>query len=127
MYKRQEVDGKSYIADKDKAEQFAKTYRGFSRLPRREKEDKEGKRVDREIKRRPNVVRKQTRHAGELENSERDITRVEVMRVIKDSSNNKAAGMDDIPYAFRARSTTDQIWKLVQEASDNMTARGREL
>ena len=62
------------------------------------KEDKLGKRVDREIKRRPKVVRKQTRRNGEVENSERDITRKEVLRVIKDSSNNKAEGMDDIPY-----------------------------
>ena len=38
-----EVNGVSYIADKDKAEQFAKKYCGFSRLPRGAMDDKEGK------------------------------------------------------------------------------------
>ena len=93
-----EVKGVSYIADKDKAEQFAKTYREFSRLPRRAKDDKEGKRRDRAIARRPKKARKHARLNGTLEYSEMDISAEEVMKVIKRASNNKAAGMDDIPY-----------------------------
>ena len=98
-----EVNGVSYIADKDKAEQFAKTYRGFSRLPRRAKDDKQGKREDRATARRPKKARRHARLNGTLEHSERDITAEEVMKVIKDASNNKAAGMDDIPYELIKR------------------------
>lgn len=33
-----EVNGVAYISDKDKAEQFAKTYRSFSKLPARKRD-----------------------------------------------------------------------------------------
>ena len=85
-----EVDGVSYIADADKAEQFAKTYREFSRLPSR-KEDRVTKRKVRE-------ARKRARGSYTLQESEQDITAEEVLSVIRQAHNSKAAGMDDVPY-----------------------------
>ena len=41
-----EVEGKCYVSDQSKAKQFAKTYRGFSRLPTR-KEDRKLRRNNR--------------------------------------------------------------------------------
>ena len=63
---------------------FAKTYRSFSKLKARK--------GDRRIKRK---IRKEHR---DLEDSECDITMKEMLRVIKEASNGKAAGKDDIPY-----------------------------
>ena len=85
-----EVDGVSYIADKDKADQFAKTYRKFSKLPSRKK--------DRVVKKGVREARRLARGSGALQECEQDITAEEVLRVIKQAKNNKAAGMDDIPY-----------------------------
>jgi len=85
-----EVDGISYIEDADKAEQFAKTYRKFSKLPSRQE--------DRAIKQKVRKARKQAKGCYILQESERDITAAEVRKVIKQAKNNKAAGQDDVPY-----------------------------
>lgn len=85
-----EVDGISYIADEDKAEQFAKTYRGFSKLPSRKE--------DRVIKRKVREARKRARGSYTLQECEKDITASEVLNVIRQAKNNKAAGQDDVPY-----------------------------
>jgi len=82
-----EIDGTAYISDKDKAEQFAKTYRTFSKLKARKS--------DRRIKR---TIRKAHKASRDLEESENDITMNEVLRAIREASNGKAAGKDDIPY-----------------------------
>ena len=82
-----EIKGVAYVADSDKAEQFAKTYRSFSKLKARK--------GDRRIKR---AIRKEHKKTRDLEDSECDITMTEVLRVIKEASNGKAAGNDDIPY-----------------------------
>ena len=82
-----EVNGVAYISDKDKAEQFAKTYRSFSKLPARKR--------DRRIKRK---IWKEHKVKRELEESEGDITMKEMLRAIRETSNRKAAGRDDIPY-----------------------------
>jgi len=82
-----EIDGKAYISDKHKAEKFAKTYRSFSKLPTR-KEDMKIKKV----------IRRQYHARRVLKESEQDITRGEVMRVIREASNNRAAERIDIPY-----------------------------
>ena len=82
-----EVGGIAYISDKDKAEQFAKTYRTFSKLKARKS--------DRKIKR---TIRKAHKEKRELEEAEKDITMTEMLRAIRESSNGKAAGTDDIPY-----------------------------
>ena len=81
------VNGKAYISDKDKAEQFAKTYHSFSRLTVRKE--------DRKIKR---FIRKQHKVEREMNEREQDITKQEMLRVIRESSNSKAAGRDDISY-----------------------------
>ena len=83
-----QVGEKTYVTDKDKAEQFAKTYKGFSKLP--------VKREDR-ILRRKNRTRMKRRPTAE-EESEQVFTMEEMERVIKEAKNNKAAGEDDIPY-----------------------------
>ena len=81
-----EVGGIAYISDKDKAEQFAKTYRTFSKLKARKS--------DRKIKR---TIRKAHKEKRELEEAEKDITMTEVLRAIREASNGKAAGTEDIP------------------------------
>ena len=78
-----EVNGTAYITDKDKAEQFAKTYRSFSKLKARKS--------DRKIKR---AIRRQHKAKRVLEESEM----TEMLRAIREASNGKAAGSDDIPY-----------------------------
>ena len=78
----------AYVTDKDKAHQFAKTYKGFSKLPTR-KEDRAVRKVVRKA-----IKRKIT--AGE--ESEQDITMTELDRAIRNSKKGKAAGDDDIPY-----------------------------
>ena len=76
-----EVNGTAYTTDKDKAEQFAKTYRSFSKLKARKE--------DRRIKR---FIRKELKTRRDLEESEEEITKTEMMRAIKEVSNGKAAG-----------------------------------
>ena len=85
-----EVNGKAFIKDADKAEQFAKTYRGFAKLPTRKSDRRVRKRFWRHMK-----VKDQ-----ELEESEKDITMQEMQRAIEEAANLKAAGEDDIPYEF---------------------------
>ena len=88
-----EVDGVGYVEDEDKAEQFAKTYKQFSRLPKR-KTDRERKRSI--IKR----MRAKLAAPGPLEESEQDLTMAEMNRAIFGAGTNKASGDDDIPYEF---------------------------
>ena len=82
-----EVDGKTYVTDKQKAEKFAKTYRSFSKLPKRKE--------DRKIRK---TLWKQKKVKRVLEKSECELTMEEMMQVISEASNNKASGSDDIPY-----------------------------
>ena len=90
------VNGKGYVEDKDKAEQFAKTYREFSRLEKRKS--------DRDV-RRNNYKRMDERLMdqsieGPIQESEQDLTMEELEKAIYGSSTNKASGDDDIPYEF---------------------------
>ena len=86
-----EVNGVGYVEDKDKAEQFAKTYKGFSKIPKRS--------TDRPM-RRSIYERLRSRVTGPSEESEQDLTMQEMERAIFGASNNKSAGSDDIPYEF---------------------------
>ena len=85
-----EVDGVSHTTDSAKAEQFAKTYRRFSKLPVRKSDRQVRKKIWRHAKRKDTI----------LEESEKDISMEEMDRVIMAMSNNKAPGRDDIPYEF---------------------------
>ena len=83
-----EVGGTAYVEDRDKANQFAKTYKQFSLIPIT-REDKE--------------FRKQVRRKTQIttdDPSETDITMEELERVIDGAGLNKAAGADRIPYEF---------------------------
>ena len=82
-----EVEGKIYISDRQKAEQFAKTYRKFSKLEKRKE--------DRKIRK---IVRRQWKTSRTMEECEKDLTMKELVDVIRDASMNKASGNDDIPY-----------------------------
>ena len=75
------------MTDKQKAEQFSKTYRGFSKI----KTCKEDRKIRKIIRRQKNIHRC-------IEESESDIRVEEMTKVIKETSNNKASGTDDIPY-----------------------------
>ena len=86
------VNGVALVEDKDKAEAFAKTYRGFSRLPSRKADRKLRRRVRQFLKSRPARTEE-----------EQDITMEELERVIGTAGNNKAAGDDDVPYEFIKR------------------------
>ena len=85
-----EVEGVAYIAGEDKAEQFAKTYRGFSKLPKRKE--------DRAVKKKVREARKRARESYTLQECEQDVMAAEVLNVIRQAKNNKAAGQDDVPY-----------------------------
>ena len=87
-----EVDGKTYISDRKKAEQFAKTYRKFSKLDK--------KKEDRKIRK---EVRRQWKTNRPLEECEQDLTMKEMVDVIQDANMNKASGSDDIPYEMVKR------------------------
>ena len=82
-----EVDGIGYVDNRDKAEQFAKTYRGFARLPTRHS-DRALRRRNRELN------QKQPGNQG----CEQPVMMQEMLRVIDLSKNNKAAGDDNIAY-----------------------------
>ena len=85
-----EVDGVSYVEENDKAKQFAKTCKSFSKLPVC-KEDRIIRRyVRKRMKRRPIVP----------EESEQDITMEEIERDIDESKKNKAPVEDNNPYEF---------------------------
>ena len=88
-----EVGGKSYIKDKDKANHFAKTYRGFAKISSR--------RNDRYMRKKYWGHMKIMQDGGyELESSEKGIKMEELKRVIATTSNDRAPGPDDIPYEF---------------------------
>ena len=87
-----EVDGIGYVEDKDKAEQFAKTYKKFSKIPKRKS--------DREMRRSIHSRLKARVTPGPIQESEQDITMEEMDRAIFGTSSNKASGNDDIPYEF---------------------------
>ena len=88
------IEDKAYVTDKDKANQFAKTYKGFSKLQARKDQqqvlkDRAMRRyVRKTIKKKPTVI----------EESEQDIRMIELERAIEESKKGKAAGEDDIPY-----------------------------
>ena len=84
-----EVDGVCYVSDKDKANQFAKTYKSFSRLPAW-KEDRKLRNNNRR-----NFKARTTQQEGEG-----PITVEEMLRAISNTKFNKAAGEDEIPYEF---------------------------
>ena len=85
-----EVDGKTYVEDIDKAKEFAKTYKSFSKIPVK-KEDRILRRaVRKRMKRKPQASQE----------SEQNFTLEELERVIAEAKNNKAAGEDDVPYEF---------------------------
>ena len=50
-----EVDGVTYVEDKDKAKQFVKTYKGFSKLPVRKEDRKLRRFIRKRMKRHPTV------------------------------------------------------------------------
>ena len=83
-----EVDGVYYVNDHDKANQFAKTYEGFAKLPVR-KEDRQVRKKN----------RKRMREKPERRDaSEQPLEAEELDRVLDEAKMNKAAGDDDIPY-----------------------------
>ena len=85
------VNKKGYTDDKDKARMFMQTYKQVSRIPR-EKEDLIIKRSNRKfLKKRP---------TESLDESEADLTMIDLERAIKDTDKGKAAGEDDIPNDF---------------------------
>ena len=85
------VNGKAYISDRDKANQFAKTYKSYSKLPARKE--------DRAIRRKFWKYIKEGRNIPMTE-AEQDITMFELERAIEETGTNKAAGKDEIPYEF---------------------------
>ena len=87
-----EVNGISYVQDRAKAEQFAKTYKEFSKLPKRK--------GDREVKRKIWDRLKTRTQSAPLQESEQDISLEEMNRAIAAAGNRKASGDDDIPYEF---------------------------
>ena len=82
------ANGKAYIADKHKATQFAMMYKSFSKIPVRKDDRKIRKTVRKSLKRRKTSN----------DTSEQPITMQEMLNAIKNSSTNKAAGDDEIPY-----------------------------
>lgn len=103
------TDGVARIDDKDKAEAFAKTYKGFSRLPKGKKDLTMKRKVRNWIKDKP----------PHTEWAERDISLKEMESVINQAGLNKSAGVDDIPYELikhlgpRARTRLLKIFNLV--------------
>ena len=83
------IDGVALIDDADKAEAFAKTYRGFSRLKARK--------LDRAIRRRVRQRNKKDKNY-KPETCEQPITIEELNRAINEAGLNKAAGDDKICY-----------------------------
>ena len=83
-----EANGKSYTDDKDKANLFAKTYRGFAKIPIQKEDRNTRKYIRRRMKRRPLVHQE----------AEQEFTMDELDRALSEAKNNKATGEDDIPY-----------------------------
>ena len=84
------IDGVAYTTDKDKANEFAKTYKSFSILPVYKEDRKLRRTVRKNLKRKPLIP----------ESSECDIKMEELERALKETDSNKAAGEDRIPYEF---------------------------
>ena len=87
------VNDKAYVGDKAKAQQFAKVYKKESLL--REKNQK--------VSIRDKILKRENRkflnnEPTEKQEYEEEIVWQELERVIGDSSTNKAAGDDNIPY-----------------------------
>ena len=85
-----EANGKTYIEDIDKPRQFARTYKGFAKIPM----SKEDRILRRGVRKR---MKKNTRL---IQESEQEFTMDELERVLKETKPNKAAGEGDIPYEF---------------------------
>ena len=83
------VNGKAYITDESKANQFAKTYKSYSKIPARK--------ADRAIRKKFWKYIKKGRIMPITE-PEQDISMFELERAIEETATNKAAGKDDIPY-----------------------------
>ena len=99
------------MENKDKAEQFAKTYRGFSKLtedisaadltPEQKVKIKENTMKDRAFRRRLRLRLHRARETSKpIQECEQDIQMHELERVLDEAANNKAAGEDEIPYEF---------------------------
>ena len=88
-----EVEGKAYVENKDKADQFAKTYQSFAKLPVEKK--------DRDFRRKVRKQMEEDEQIGNpIEETEKDIEMHELERAIDGCKNSKAAGEDEIPYEF---------------------------
>ena len=83
------VDGKGYVEDKDKADQFRITYKGFSKIPRFKEDRRLQKGVYKFLKRSKGLPR---------ETGEQDIDEEEMYRVIEEGKMSKSPGEDDIAY-----------------------------
>ena len=84
------IDGVAYTSDRDKADEFAKTYKSFSILPVSKEDRKLRRTVRNRYKKKPDTS----------EASECDIKLEELERTINQTNLNKAAGEDRIPYEF---------------------------
>ena len=112
------VDGKAYVGDRQKANQFGKVYKEVSRI-KRGSLNKEGKEEERNIKRENRKFLNS--RPEERSKYESELTWEELERAIEDTSNNKAAGNDNIPYdiikALGAKAKSfilhlfNQVWK----------------
>ena len=112
------VDGKAYVGDRQKANQFGKVYKEVSRI-KRGSLNKEGKEEERNIKRENRKFLNS--RPEERSKYESELTWEELERAIEDTSNNKAAGNDNIPYDIikslgaKAKSFIlhlfNQVWK----------------
>ena len=80
------VNGRGYIEDKETANQFAKTYKSFSKFPRNIN--------DKNIKK---VVRRAMRSKQRpIEEAKKDLELEELERTLEESKTGKATGEDDI-------------------------------
>ena len=83
------VDGKGYVEDKDKADQFRTTYKGFSKIPRSKEDRRLQKGVYKFLKSSKGLPR---------ETGEQEIREEEMYRVIEEAKMSKSPGEDDIAY-----------------------------
>ena len=98
-----EVNGVAYTEDKDKAEEFAKTYRSFSKLPVQKSDRGLRRGVRVKMKKKPTVT-----HESEVE-----LTMEELEKTIKDAKTDKAQGDDDIPNEFIKKLGPGAKWMLL--------------